>query len=182
MTRSKAVTKTPLSAEGLLALSDRLFTPNLKPPRVIAVPRASSIARSKLSPPWAEIDERPTRRVRRFRLWRDNAPSLRKAVLDPKRRCESYPLAEAAGGAGNKLTTSAASTIPVIRPTALSHLDVWGTSDTCPAQPQAGPGQTATQSPAHPPSNTLCREPYDQNPKMGPESSIPTPAAVQVDS
>jgi len=88
MVKPKVATEKHLSAEELLALSDRLFSPSLKPSRLITVPQPPTLAGSKLAPPWAEIDERPSWRARRFRLWRDNAPSLRLAVLDPKRRSE----------------------------------------------------------------------------------------------
>ena len=77
-----------MSTAELEALGTRLFTPNLKPPRMIRFPSPPSLAGSKLPPPCAETDERSTWRVRRFRLWRDNVPPLRVAVLDPRRRGE----------------------------------------------------------------------------------------------
>ena len=75
-----------LSPQALQLTVDRLFTPFLRPSRYQPQPSPPSLAASRLPPPAAEIDERPRYRVRRFRLWRDNAPTLRLAVLDPKRR------------------------------------------------------------------------------------------------
>lgn len=77
-----------ISTHQLQATSARLFAPFIKPPRYPIRPAPPSLASSRLPPPAAEVDERPTYRVRRFRLWRDNAPELRKVVLDPKRRSE----------------------------------------------------------------------------------------------
>lgn len=84
--------KTPLSPQALQATSSRLFSPFLKSPRIPTQPNPPALASSRLPPPAAEIDERPRYRVRRFRLWRDNAPALRKIVLDPTQRGE-YTLA-----------------------------------------------------------------------------------------
>ncbi|CAD6566160.1 MAG: hypothetical protein TREMPRED_002288 [Tremellales sp. Tagirdzhanova-0007] len=75
-----------LSPQALQTTVDRLFTPFLRPPRIHSKPSPPSLAASRLPPPAAEIDERPRYRVRRFRLWRDNAPALRMVVLDPRRR------------------------------------------------------------------------------------------------
>lgn len=83
---------TPLTTEAFQATCDRLFAPFLRPPRNPTFPTPPSLAASRLPPPAAEIDERPSYRVRRFRLWKENAPALRMAVLDPKRRSRSYCL------------------------------------------------------------------------------------------
>jgi hypothetical protein len=79
-------------------LSEKLFSANLKPLRVVGEPVQTSLASSRLAPPWAELDERPRRRVRRFRLWRDNAPDLRLAVLDPRRRGKIFLLGQVVAG------------------------------------------------------------------------------------
>lgn len=76
--------------DALQTTCDRIFTPWLRPPRLHKLPLLPSLASSRLPPPAAEIDERPSFRVRRFRLWQDNAPPLRKVILDPRRRRECF--------------------------------------------------------------------------------------------
>lgn len=62
------------------------FSVNFKPPRRLRVPTPPSLRASQLPPPCAELDERPSLRVRRFVLWSQKVPSLRLAVLDPRRQ------------------------------------------------------------------------------------------------
>nr|ODN74973.1 hypothetical protein L203_06586 [Cryptococcus depauperatus CBS 7841] len=68
------------------SLSAKFFSTYFKPKRYVKEPQSPSLAWSKLPPPAAEIDERPSARIRRFKLWGHIAPELRVAVLDPRRR------------------------------------------------------------------------------------------------
>ncbi|WVR05137.1 hypothetical protein IAU60_002149 [Kwoniella sp. DSM 27419] len=78
--------KSPLLPSEIATLSAKLFNPSFKARRTVRQPTPPSLAWSKLPPPAAEIDERPRARVRRFRLWKDAVPGLRKVVLDPRKR------------------------------------------------------------------------------------------------
>lgn len=78
----------PLSLSEMASLSSKLFSPNLFPRSLTREPRPPQLAGSKLPPPAAEIDERPTARVRRFKLWNEQVGDLRVTLLDPKRRGE----------------------------------------------------------------------------------------------
>ena len=70
-------------------LAAKLFKPEINPnPRPVTSPAPPSLASSRLTYPLAEIDERPRWRVRRFKLWVNQVPSLLKCVLDPKKRGE----------------------------------------------------------------------------------------------
>jgi hypothetical protein len=77
-----------LTLPELESQSYRLFSPILFPRAPDRPPRPPSLAASRLPPPCAEVDERSRWRIRRFKLWREYAPALRLAVLDPKRRGE----------------------------------------------------------------------------------------------
>jgi len=77
----------PMSPSALQTLTQNLFNPNFRPPRFYRDPKPPTLASSRLPPPAAEIVERPRWRIRRFRMWRDAAPGLRIAVLDPRKRC-----------------------------------------------------------------------------------------------
>jgi len=83
-TRSSKRTYLPLS--DAIALTGKLFNPNLRSWRPFRVPVVPSLRASQLPPPCAELDERPKRRVRRFMLWQDKVPPLRLVVLDPRKR------------------------------------------------------------------------------------------------
>ncbi|KAK6907821.1 hypothetical protein I203_101822 [Kwoniella mangroviensis CBS 8507] len=76
----------PLSPAEISQRSLKLFNPNFKSPRAVREPTKPSLAWSKLPPLAAEIDERPSFRVRRFRLWKEVTPELRKVVLDQRKR------------------------------------------------------------------------------------------------
>ncbi|OWZ79423.1 hypothetical protein C365_01684 [Cryptococcus neoformans Bt85] len=83
---SKKSPSQPLSISEMASLSSKLFSPNLFPRRLPREPRPPQLAGSKLSPPAAEIDERPTARIRRFKLWSEQVGDLRVTLLDPRRR------------------------------------------------------------------------------------------------
>lgn len=83
---SKKSPSQPLSISEMALLSSKLFSPNLFPRRLPREPRPPQLAGSKLSPPAAEIDERPTARIRRFKLWSEQVGDLRVTLLDPRRR------------------------------------------------------------------------------------------------
>ncbi|RXK37375.1 hypothetical protein M231_05362 [Tremella mesenterica] len=71
----------------IAALSAKLFNPSLSlRPKIFTQPSPPSLAGSKLAPPWAEVDERPRWRVRRFRLWDVHVPRLYLCVVDPRKR------------------------------------------------------------------------------------------------
>ncbi|KIR67424.1 hypothetical protein I314_01840, partial [Cryptococcus bacillisporus CA1873] len=70
----------------MASLSSKLFSPYLFPLRLPREPRPPQLAGSKLPPPAAEIDEGPTARVRRFKLWSEQVGDLRVTLLDPTRR------------------------------------------------------------------------------------------------
>ncbi|OCF31858.1 hypothetical protein I316_06456 [Kwoniella heveanensis BCC8398] len=76
----------PIPLSQITSLSLKLFAPHFRPQRLVKDPKPPSLAWSKLPPPAAEIDERPTARSRRFRVWGEVAPGLRKVVLDPRKR------------------------------------------------------------------------------------------------
>jgi hypothetical protein len=78
--------RTFLSLSEAIALTGKLFNPNLKPYRPFRQPTNPSLRASQLPPPCAELDERPRRRIRRFMLWQDKVPPLRLVVLDPRKR------------------------------------------------------------------------------------------------
>jgi hypothetical protein len=64
----------------------KFFSPTLFPRTPNREPCPPSLAYSRLPPPCAELDPAPTRRIRRFRKWRDAVPELRLVLLDPRRR------------------------------------------------------------------------------------------------
>ncbi|KIR55976.1 hypothetical protein I315_01040 [Cryptococcus gattii Ru294] len=70
----------------MASLSSKLFSPYLFPRGRPREPRPPQLAGSKLPPPAAENDERPTARVRRFKLWSEQVGDLRVTLLDPTRR------------------------------------------------------------------------------------------------
>ncbi|WRT66005.1 uncharacterized protein IL334_002956 [Kwoniella shivajii] len=75
-----------LSLSEIQTNAEKLFNPNFKLPRKTRTPIPPSLSWSKLPPPAAEIDERPTARLRRFKKWKDVVPELRLVILDPKKR------------------------------------------------------------------------------------------------
>ncbi|OXB38689.1 hypothetical protein J007_01499 [Cryptococcus neoformans] len=83
---SKKSPSQPLSLSEMASLSSKLFSPNLFPRRLPREPRPPQLAGSKLPPPAAEIDERSTARIRRFKLWSEQVGDLRVTLLDPRRR------------------------------------------------------------------------------------------------
>ncbi|WVQ65284.1 uncharacterized protein L199_003460 [Kwoniella botswanensis] len=111
------MTPQPLSPAEISQRSLKLFNPNFKSTRTVREPTKPSLAWSKLPPPAAEIDERPTSRVRRFRLWKEVTPELRKVVLDRRkrfhlRRYQSYAIPATMSEEKRKLLP-----IPLPRPT-----------------------------------------------------------------
>ncbi|WVQ96958.1 hypothetical protein IAU59_004067 [Kwoniella sp. CBS 9459] len=76
----------PISPSQIASQSLKLFAPNFRPQRLVKDPKPPSLAWSKLPPPAAEVDERPKARSRRFRVWGQVTPGLRKVVLDPRKR------------------------------------------------------------------------------------------------
>ncbi|WWC88213.1 uncharacterized protein L201_003118 [Kwoniella dendrophila CBS 6074] len=80
------ISQSPTTSEEYTKLSQKLFNPKFKNPRIVKQPCPPSLSWSKLPPPAAEIDERPNYRIRRFKLWKAVTPELRKVVLDPRKR------------------------------------------------------------------------------------------------
>ncbi|WVF71003.1 hypothetical protein IAT40_005799 [Kwoniella sp. CBS 6097] len=78
----------PISPSTITSQSLKLFAPHFRPLRLVKDPKPPSLAWSRLPPPAAEIDERPSTRCRRFRLWGEVTPGLRKVVLDPRKRIQ----------------------------------------------------------------------------------------------
>ncbi|WVW80500.1 hypothetical protein I302_102484 [Kwoniella bestiolae CBS 10118] len=92
-----------LSPNDISQRSLKLFNPNFKSLRPVRQPIKPSLAWSPLPPPAAEIDERPKFRVRRFKLWKEVTPELRRVVLDQRkrfhlRRYQSYAVPSALSG------------------------------------------------------------------------------------
>ncbi|WWD05362.1 hypothetical protein V865_003435 [Kwoniella europaea PYCC6329] len=107
----------PISPAEISQRSLKLFNPNFKSPRAVRQPTKPNLAWSKLPPPAAELDERPRSRVRRFRLWKEVTPELRKVVLDQRkrfhlRRYQSYAIPATFSDEKRKLLP-----VPLPRPT-----------------------------------------------------------------